>query len=215
MTRNHTIIGLVLGGVAMAVSLILYSQLPDTVPTRFGFDSEVLAEGDKSWAAFLMPVIMLALVGVMGLLKRWSPKRFEVESFNATYSLIGLLTIGFLGFIQGIILWRSLDPNVEMIRILMSGILVFFIFMGNYMGKVRRNFWMGIRTPWALANEKVWNYTHRLAAWTFVIAGVIGLIAMLLDLPATVAFGLLMIAVIIPAVFSFVEYKRLDRNGEL
>jgi uncharacterized membrane protein len=87
------------------------------------------------------------------------------------------------------------------------------------LGKVRRNFYMGVRTPWTLASERVWNDTHRLAAKMFVGAGVIGLVAVVLPVPLPAVIisvvVLMIIAGLTPAVYSLILYKRLEKLGEL
>jgi uncharacterized membrane protein len=92
---------------------------------------------------------------------------------------------------------------------------LFCALLGNVMGKVRRNFYVGVRTPWALANERVWNATHRFAAKTFVAAGVIGLALTLLGFTGWPVFVLLMAGLLAPVAYSLVFYKQLERRGQL
>ena len=56
-------------------------------------------------------------------------------------------------------------------RAMIGGMFLFFALLGNVMGKVRKNFYIGIRVPWTLASDRVWNDTHRLAAWMMVAGG--------------------------------------------
>jgi hypothetical protein len=102
-------------------------------------------------------------------------------------------------------------------RVFLGGICLFFALIGNVMGKVRRNFWMGVRTPWTLASEPVWNQTHRLAAWLFVAAGLVGFVLVMLLPPDVVWVALLVLipAGLVPVVYSLVLYKRLERQGKL
>src|SRR5579863_6087836 len=90
-----------------------------------------------------------------------------------------------------------------------------FVLMGNVMGKVRRNFFIGVRTPWALANERVWNATHRLAAKTFVLGGLTGLAFIASGLNGWPPFVALMTGAFIPVLYSVYFYKQLERRGEL
>jgi len=91
--------------------------------------------------------------------------------------------------------------------------------LSRELGKVRRNFYVGVRTPWTLASERVWNDTHRLAAKLFVGAGIIGLAAVVLPfpLPAVIitVVASMIVAGLIPAVYSLILYKRLEKLGEL
>ena len=83
------------------------------------------------------------------------------------------------------------------------------------MGKVRKNFYIGIRVPWTLASDRVWNDTHRLAAWVMVAAGVIGFLLVIAGASPIVAIGLLIGSMLIPVVYSFIHYKSLERRGAL
>jgi uncharacterized membrane protein len=80
---------------------------------------------------------------------------------------------------------------------------------------VKPNFWMGVRTPWTLADPQVWTQTHRVAAWTFVAVGVAGFVAALAGVPPVWCFGLLIAGALWPVVYSLVLYKRLERAGRL
>ncbi len=104
---------------------------------------------------------------------------------------------------------------LEIGRALIAGIFLFIAFMGNVMGKVRRNFYIGFRVPWTLASDRVWNDTHRLAAWVMVAAGLIGFVLVVAGVSPVVALGLLIGSMLIPAVYSFVHYKSLERRGAL
>lgn len=91
--------------------------------------------------------------------------------------------------------------------------------IGNVLGNVRRNFWVGVRTPWTIASERVWNDTHRLAARLFVVAALAGLAVILLPLPlaavSITTFVLIMAAALVPVFYSLWDYKRLQWRGEL
>ena len=100
-------------------------------------------------------------------------------------------------------------------RAIEGGVCLLIAVLGNVMGKVRRNFYVGIRTPWTIANEQVWNATHRFAAKTMFAGGVLGLIAAILRAPFWLPIGLVMAGALVPAVYSLVFYKRLERRGEL
>jgi uncharacterized membrane protein len=87
--------------------------------------------------------------------------------------------------------------------------------MGNVLGKVRRNFFIGVRTPWTIANEQVWNATHRFAAKTFFAGGIVGLLAVLVRAPFWVPMAAVLIAALSPVIYSLVFYKKLEHQGNL
>jgi uncharacterized membrane protein len=96
-----------------------------------------------------------------------------------------------------------------------GGVCLLIALMGNVMGKVRRNFFVGIRTPWTIADERVWNATHRMAAKTFFAGGLLGLLAMILRAPFWLAMTAIVVAALVPVLYSLVFYKQLQGRGEL
>jgi len=100
-------------------------------------------------------------------------------------------------------------------RAFFAGLFLFFGLMGNVLGKVRKNFYIGIRVPWTLASDRVWNDTHRLGAWVMVAAGVIGFVLTIFGAPIWVPIVVLVGSMSIPLIYSFVHYKALERAGQL
>src|SRR5262249_24771191 len=119
------------------------------------------------------------------------------------------------GYMHVIIMVNSFNPDRSLIRFMVAGILFFLSRIGNVLGQVRRNFWMGVRTPWRLASETVWIKTHRLAAWLFVAFGVLGGIACLAGASLILVFSGLIAASLLPVVYSLVLYKKLEAQGKL
>jgi uncharacterized membrane protein len=74
---------------------------------------------------------------------------------------------------------------------------------------------MGVRTPWTLASDAVWVRTHRMAAWTWMPMSIVGAAMVLLGAPYWIAFVLLTVAVLWPALYSLILYKRLQREGKV
>jgi len=94
--------------------------------------------------------------------------------------------------------------------IAMLAVGVLLMVLGNYMGKLRKNFFIGIRTPWTLASDAVWERTHRLAGWLFVLAGVVVVAGVLLGAAIWLPLAAIVAATLIPVVYSLWIYRRLD-----
>jgi uncharacterized membrane protein len=104
----------------------------------------------------------------------------------------------------------TVHPGTDPGRPLVGGIFLFFALMGNLLGKVRRNFWMGIRTPWTLASDAVWIATHRAAARLYTAVGLIGAVMVFLGAPLALCFVILIVGAFVPMVQSYFFYKRLE-----
>jgi uncharacterized membrane protein len=219
MTRIYWITAVLLIAIATAAAAWFYSTLPDQIPTHWNIRGEVDGYGGK-WTLFALPVTMVAMLVLFYFLPALSPKPFEVDTFRSTYLYIMVLVIGLFGYMEGVLLYVvnqtvAKQPTVDLGRTFLAGLFLFFALMGNVMGKVRRNFYIGVRVPWTLASDRVWNDTHRLAAWVMVAAGVIGFAMILLRAPFIAAFAVLIVSAFVPVIYSFVHYKSLERRGAL
>ena len=192
----------------------VYAQLPSEIVTHW--NSQLQPNGySPKWVLFLLGPGMMGALTLFTFLGPWlSPKKFEVESFQSTYNLMMLMLFCVFAYCCGVMLWADTGHRIDAGRAVQGGMCVLFAALGNVLGKVRRNFFLGIKTPWALASERVWNATHRFAAKTFVAGGVLGLAFTLADLRVWPVYALL-IGALAPVLYSLVLYKRLERVGEI
>lgn len=214
MRRNYLLIAALLIAATLIVTLVFYPDLPDRIPAHWNFRGEVDRYGDK-WEIFLMPGVMIVIVLFFAALPWLSPRRFEVGAFRSTYLYIMLLLIVFLAYLHALILWAAFSKPLDMNRSLMIAAFLFLTLLGNVLGRVRRNFYIGVRTPWTLASEKVWDATHRFAARVFVLAGLLGLFSMIVSSSALAGMVILGAALLASALYSLAYYKRLERRNEL
>lgn len=201
---------LVLG--ALAATLLVYHRLPAQVPMHWNAAGEVDSWKPRVWI-FTEVGMMALILALSAVLPRISPRNFAVDSFRATWWQVSLMVVAMLAYVQGVLLWTILSHELRLDRAIMGGVAVLVALLGNVMGKVRRNFWLGVRTPWTLASERVWYATHRLAAKWMVGAGLLALAAVIAGLPVQAALGLIMAGVLVPAAWSLVYYKRIE-GGE-
>jgi uncharacterized membrane protein len=215
MTRKYYLIGILLTAALLMAILIAYPQLPNQVPTHWNMKGQANDYSAK-WALFLIgPGLMAGTMLLFYFLPWLSPKQWQVDTFQSTYLYIMLVLVSMLAYFTGVTLWGGLGHAANVDRAIIGGVCLLFALLGNVMGKVRRNFFIGVRTPWALANERVWNATHRLAAKTFVAGGGIGLALTAVGVKGWPPFAALMAGALIPVVYSLVVYKQLERRGEL
>jgi uncharacterized membrane protein len=219
MTRIYWIIALVILLASVAAPAWLYPGLPDRIPTHWNIKGEVDGYGGK-WTLFLFPMMMVPMLVLFYFLPALSPKQFEVDAFRPTYLYIMDLAIGLLAFMQGVLLYtvyRSVhgDNSFDIGRAFFAGMFLFFGLLGNVLGKVRKNFYIGFRLPWTLASDRVWNDTHRLGAWVMVGVGLVGFLLTILGAPIWVPIVVLVVSMLIPSIYAFFRYKALERAGQL
>ncbi len=214
-TSSALLVSLALVVASALYSLVLYASLPPVVPVHWNIHGQVDGYGARLTVCVLMPLVMLGLLAVLMVLPALSPQNFKLESFRSTYNLIAVIVVGLFAFIHVVSLQAALHPSCDSGRIVVAGIFLFIAALGNLLGKVRRNFWVGVRTPWTLASDTVWIATHRLAARLMVASGVIGGFGALVGVPLWLCFTFLMAGILWPAVYSFIYYRRLEQTGAL
>jgi uncharacterized membrane protein len=219
MTRIYWILAALLIVVTTAATAWLYSGVPDQIPTHWNIHSEVDGYGGK-WTLFIFPVLMVGMLGVFAILPALSPMHFEVDTVRSTYLFTMVLVVGLFAYVDGVLLYVvkqtvAKQPSVDLGHTFLAGLFLFFGLMGAVIGKVRRNFYIGVRVSWTLASERVWNDTHRLAGWIWVAASVIGFAMLVLGAPILIAVAVLILSTFIPVIYSFVHYKSLERSGTL
>lgn len=215
MKNRYLALSILLTLAALAVTTFYYSDLPSTVPTHWNAAGEVNGHGPR-WMVWLIGPGMMGAMLLLGLALPWlSPQRFEVSGFESTFYYMIAVLVGLFGYIYAVALMAMLGEGVSMQRALPGGLFVLLILMGNPMGKVRRNFFLGVRTPWTLASERVWYATHRLAAKLMVASGVAGLLALAAGAAHWLLLTLSVAWAAVPVLFSLVYYKRLQREGRL
>jgi uncharacterized membrane protein len=222
MSSRWLWLAVVLTAAAAAGSLVVWANraewLPERVPTHWGADGEAdawTAREDMLPALMVMPALLLGVIGLSYLLPWLSPQKFKVEPFRPTYEYVMFLIVVIFAYLHGVILASYAGLVEDVGRWIIGGSLLVLAAMGNVLGKVQRNFWIGVRTPWTLASDAVWDGTHRLAAWLFVLAGVGGFVLMMLGVSFWFCFGVAIALILVPIPYSLYLYKRLEREGKL
>jgi uncharacterized membrane protein len=199
---------------AFAISIYFYPMLPDRIPTHWNFKGEIDGYSGKLSGAYMLPVMNLAMYGLFIILPSIDPRRENYKLFSSTYIYFRyLFHIYFLGM-HVIVIAAALGYNVDTGRLVMLAVSLLFMLMGNVMGRVKHNYFVGIKTPWTLASEEVWKKTHRLAALLWTIAGFLGAVFALLRVNLGWIFIIiLMVPALVPAIYSYIIFNKMRKTG--
>ena len=195
--------------ITFIITIAMYPTSPDRVVSHWNAAGQPDGYMSKLWGLFLIPLIMIGLVGLFAALPRIDPYKKNYEKFRNYYDGFILLFILFMLAIQiQIILWSTgyqVSPNLTF-PFLMGTL---FIYIGFLLGHAEQNWFVGIRTPWTLSSETVWKKTHEVGGKLFKLAGVISFIGVF---AGEYAFLFILIPVLIVAVFtvaySYFEYQK-------
>lgn len=211
MSTGKRIIVWALAFLPLAVTALLYGRLPESVPIHWDIDGTVTYGG--KWSLLLLSALNLIMVALFVVLPKIDPRRQNYNKFRKYYDLYLIATELFMLCVWVVTISEAFWPgSVNVEKVVTVGVSLLFIFIGNIMPKFKNNFFMGIKTPWTLSNDVVWNKTHRLGGFLFVIAGAGTLISSFL-FPVKMVFWIMMAfvfaVVLIPAAMSYLWYRRL------
>ncbi|MFT4090146.1 MAG: SdpI family protein [Asticcacaulis sp.] len=200
---------------AFATGLSLYASqtLPD-VPLATHFNAQGVPDGfmPRNQALWFGPILLLIMIAFFWILPIISPKNARLERSDKAYGVAWISLILILGFAHFYIVAHAFDraPDAQWMRFL-PGILL--IVLGNYLPKVRYNYVLGVRTPWSLSDERVWDRTHQFSGPVFMLAGLMILMSALfvpLHLFTSLLLTFTLGAALICLLASFIFSRRLN-----
>lgn len=205
---NWVSMGLV--GLSFALAAWYYPQLPDPVPTHWNAAGQADDYTAKPWGVILFPLINAGLMLMFLVIPVISPKGFRLEQSRKAYDSVIFIFVGFMLGVQLFSYRSAISGGQELVKFIPMAIGLLFMVLGNYMGKFQKNFFVGIRTPWTLASDLVWNRTHRLGGYVFMIGGAFIMLTGIFHLPVGFFIFTVLAIALIPTVYSLVIYKQLE-----
>jgi len=174
--RTEALPVILIAGMFIMVAIAL-PQAPDSIPIHWNAAGEPDGYAGKVFGLLIMPLITLGIYASIFVLPLIDPKGKNYERFWNVFLIIRTIIILPLVCGHTIIFFWAIGIEISVNTILPMVIGFMLIVLGNYMGKLRPTWFVGIRTPWTLSSEESWNKTHRLGGWLFVVSGLALVIA--------------------------------------
>ena len=210
-TRATTILVLLMIVGATLAGLLLWNRLPEQMASHWNINDQVDGYMPRFWGVFMLPLISLGMFLLFLVIPSIDPLKANIAQFREAFNLFIALITGFMLYIYALtLLWSLGYTDFGMSRAMLPAMGLLFIFIGYMLRKAKRNFFIGIRTPWTLSSDKVWDETHRLGAVLFMISGVLAFIGAFFG--GVTAFWLffapLMGSAIFLVIYSYLLYKQ-------
>lgn len=192
--------------------ILKWDAFPDEVAIHYNIEGEADNWAKKEIGLFIGPVMNVGIYLLLLLLPLIDPRKMNYSLFEKKYSAIRLIVHLFLLFVFSITTFDALGYEINTAQWIQIGILALFMILGNYMGAVKPNYFVGVRTPWTLENETVWKKTHNLTAKLWVGLSAILLVIQLFFFIKWVLIPYIVIITVIPLTYSYIIYKKLQKQ---
>jgi uncharacterized membrane protein len=194
---------------SFAISIYYYPQMPEKVASHWNAEGQVNGYMSKFWGLFLMPVISMGLLLLFILIPRIDPLKSNIQEFRKYYDGFIVLIMVFLFYLHLLTIFWNLGYTFNMITFLSPAFAILFYYSGILIENAKRNWFIGIRTPWTLSSDKVWDKTHKIGGKLFKIAGILALFAIFFESYAILVIIVPVIMVsIYTVVYSYFEYQK-------
>lgn len=199
---------------AWIFSLAVFTRLPESMPVHWGISGDPNRYGSRIEGAFLLPFLMIGLYLIMQWYPSRDPRAPNIAKFRGAYDTVVAATLAFLAALHILAVGSTIGWNVNVTTVVLVGMGLLFVLLGNLLPLVRSNFIFGIRTPWTLSSETVWMRVHRVAGYARVAAGLITIACAFLARPLGVAIAVvsLLVSAAVPVVYSYILWSR-ERGG--
>jgi len=208
MKKNKIIIfGII--SLSFIIAIYLYPQMPEKMASHWNARGEVDSYISKFWGLFLMPIISIGLFLLFILIPKIDPLKENVEKFRKYFDGFMVLIMIFLFYIYLLTVFWNIGIRFNMSQLMMPALGILFYYGGILVENTKRNWFIGIRTPWTLSDDKIWDKTHRVGGKLFKITGIIAFLGIFFPKYA-------ILFVIIPGIstgiytiiYSYFEYQK-------
>jgi uncharacterized membrane protein len=184
------------------MGFLLYPYLPEMMPSHWNVAGQVDGYTPKNVYLIFLPSVILGIYILISFAPALDPRPESYRKFRGVVEGFRIIMVLVFASIYVATILFALGIPVSVGKVVRFVLGLMLVFIGNYFGKVRHNYTFGIKTPWTLASEEVWNKTHRVSGPLWVVAGFVWMISIFMaDRPA---FIIDMAVLAAAAIFGFI-----------
>ncbi len=201
--------GALVGGMLLYGALS-YGTAPERFPMHWNLHGEIDRYGGRVEGLFALPLVALGVWLLVRFLPRIDPGRSNYANFIGAWATLQVAIVTLLTTVYGVVQAAARGSAFDVRTILPLAIGALFVVLGNLLGKLRPNWFFGIRTPWTLSSAESWNRTHRAGGWVFVGLGLLTMATAVLTPGRSILVmtGLVLVATLGLAAYSYAVWRR-------
>jgi len=217
MKTKFVVIYVLVPGMALMVGgYLLGQQMGPSMATHWNAEGVANGYGSRFMGLYFLPLLTMGLAMLILFMPGIDPLKTNVAKFRPEYNLFVLAFATFMYYVHGLTLAWNMGYPFNMNGMMAPALGIFFIMTGWMIRKAKRNYFIGIRTPWTLANDTVWDETHKVGGRLFMASGVLTLACVFY--PSVAIFVLLFTSIgsaLITTVYSYLEFRKIEKRTEL
>jgi uncharacterized membrane protein len=195
--------------VAIVVTILFWNKFPNQIPIHWNIQGQVDNYGPK-WALLFFLHLPIVILAIMTIIPKIDPQKNNYYKHARAYYILKVAVPYFFYLIYAVIVMYSIGIKIDVFNITLVCVGVLWIVIGNQLPRFRHNYFVGIRTPWTLANQDVWRKTHRIGGYCLTVSGAIIIVFSFMPsiLAKTVGVCILLVGALTPVVFSYFYFRK-------
>ena len=195
--------------ISFTLSFLFFNQLPPLVATHWNFEGTADGFTPKEIGIFIIPLLTTSILLILYYIPNIDPLKTNIESFKKEYHAMILIFTIFMAYLHVVTLLLNLGFKLDIRQLIAIGFALIFYSIGILMKKTKRNFFIGVKTPWTLSSDTVWEKTHNQASKLFKASAILALIGLITP---NLSLFFIIVPIIISSIFiiiySYIEYKK-------
>jgi len=211
--RKLQLIAIALVALSFATAYFAYPLMPARVASHWNAAGEVDGYMPRDIGVYFMPLFGAAILALLYILPSIDPKKENYKQFQKEYDEMVAVIIAFFYYTYLLTLAFNTGYLFNLVQFLAPGFGALFLYIGVVLGKAKQNWFVGIRTPWTLSSEKVWDKTHALGSKLFKAAGVVALFGAVLPQMFAASIAVVIAAAVATFAYSYIEYQKEKKHA--
>lgn len=208
-TKRTIVFTSLLVAASLAAGLAAWPSLPESMATHWGAGGEANGTSGKAFGVLFLPLLAAGMAAMLFALPKIDPIAKGYGAFRKEYDGLILALVGFLTLVQAAVLAWNLGARFDFVQVIGPGFGLLFYYLGAIMPQLKRNWFAGIRTPWTLSSDRVWEETHVFGGRLFRLCGVMAVFGAVFTEFAPVLIVLPIVASALTVmVYSYLVYRK-------
>jgi len=199
--------------ISIIIGVIYYPKVNDKIASHWNAKGEVDGQMNKFWGMFLLPIILILMYFFYLVFPRIDPLRKNIKSFRFEFDIFMIILFVFLFYVYLLTILYNIGIIINLSKFMIPAFAILIYYCGVLLRRSKRNWFIGIKTPWTLSNDYVWNRTHKIAGNLFKVSGILILISLFIyKLAYIILLVTILLSVAISVIYSYFIYRKIIKK---